>query len=588
MEATSDKIAGSNSSPTTNRNPQYPQSYRLLSPQFVSSGVPMQTSLTSAPLVQQASVQNQPTSAGNGQAACHTTTTPLTVCPQHRQMIYQSMPAYQPQAPVYSTFAAEMYSPSTILPSAINRDPSLTSPAQTTLVNNVINDPYAGGISAGDRHQHHQVNHLYTRPASFTLSPYNQNRLSMEQQITPQNARLNGAQKSINSMFASLTAHGQLERMIEKSSTLNSSLPVRFSQPPPEILQEIGTDDKLNTVSLAVDQNNRIQQHWQIYQHHLLPQQLPQRANQHQCQENISCETSICTNNDLSSSKRSDQHTKLVESSGSSSASSTSAPTVAASSSSLRPREGNVLGESSKTSSATKESEATALDSGGKFKSYLAHLVLASNVPFAYAIILVAFLITVIAATSIITILTIILTITGYTAYPLTENTFNTSLVIGVVCASFALALVTASLVVWRRHCQAAYYYLDDPQSASRGTNSPQLSETYDDTEYGSVAVQDWAKHVQKLHADGDIGFSREFNQIQASKSPNLTCEHSLMIENKDKNRYTNILAYDHTRVLLRQSPGQKKPGSDYINANFIDVSSSLNNNRPQRTGCRF
>lgn len=213
-----------------------------------------------------------------------------------------------------------------------------------------------------------------------------------------------------------------------------------------------------------------------------------------------------------------------------------------------------------------------------KFKSYLAHLVLSSNIPFAYAIILVAFLITVITATSIITILTVVLTLTGYTAYPLTENSFNISLAIGVVCASFALALVTASLIVWRRHCQAAYYYLDDPQTGSRGTNSPQLSETYDDSEYGSLPVNEWGKHVQKLHADGDIGFSREFEQIQQAKNSNLTCEHSQMAENKHKNRYINIVAYDHTRVTLRILPGQKKPGADYINANYIDVSSKHDN----------
>lgn len=214
----------------------------------------------------------------------------------------------------------------------------------------------------------------------------------------------------------------------------------------------------------------------------------------------------------------------------------------------------------------------------GKFKTYLTHLVLSSNIPFAYAITLVAFLITIIAATSIITVLTIILTITGYTAYPITESTFNTSLVIGVVCASFALALVVFSLIIWRRHCQAAYYYLDDPQSISRGTNSPQLSETYDDTEYGSVPVSDWAKHVQRLHADSDIGFSREFEQIQqATNNASFTYEHSQLPENKHKNRYINIVAYDHTRVTLRPIAGQKKPGSDYINANFIDVSIKFN-----------
>ena len=48
--------------------------------------------------------------------------------------------------------------------------------------------------------------------------------------------------------------------------------------------------------------------------------------------------------------------------------------------------------------------------------------------------------------------------------------------------------------------------------------------------------------------------------------------EASLMGENRAKNRYTNILAYDHSRVKL--SYVDDEPGSDYINASYIPVSS--------------
>ena len=83
--------------------------------------------------------------------------------------------------------------------------------------------------------------------------------------------------------------------------------------------------------------------------------------------------------------------------------------------------------------------------------------------------------------------------------------------------------------------------------------------------------MDDFAAHVTRLHADSDIGFSREYDEIlrYSNKSVNATHEHSSHPDNKLKNRYLNIVAYDHSRVVLTQ-PGHKR-NSDYINANFID-----------------
>ncbi|XP_050313162.1 tyrosine-protein phosphatase 99A-like [Anthonomus grandis grandis] len=90
-------------------------------------------------------------------------------------------------------------------------------------------------------------------------------------------------------------------------------------------------------------------------------------------------------------------------------------------------------------------------------------------------------------------------------------------------------------------------------------------------TDYsGPVDVSMFPQHVQRLHADGDIGFSKEYDAIQNDPSnEGNSCELSQQPENKMKNRYLNIIAYDHSRVQLLPLPSQKSPA--YINANYID-----------------
>ncbi|XP_061412403.1 receptor-type tyrosine-protein phosphatase alpha-like isoform X1 [Lethenteron reissneri] len=62
--------------------------------------------------------------------------------------------------------------------------------------------------------------------------------------------------------------------------------------------------------------------------------------------------------------------------------------------------------------------------------------------------------------------------------------------------------------------------------------------------------------------------FRDEFNGLP-SEHPQLMCDAASQEENKDKNRYINILPYDQSRVHL--SPMESVPGSDYINASYIN-----------------
>lgn len=60
----------------------------------------------------------------------------------------------------------------------------------------------------------------------------------------------------------------------------------------------------------------------------------------------------------------------------------------------------------------------------------------------------------------------------------------------------------------------------------------------------GAISVDLFSEHVAKLHADGDIGFSKEYEMIQNEAANNeYASEHSQLPENRAKNRYLNIIA---------------------------------------------
>lgn len=81
------------------------------------------------------------------------------------------------------------------------------------------------------------------------------------------------------------------------------------------------------------------------------------------------------------------------------------------------------------------------------------------------------------------------------------------------------------------------------------------------------IPVQDLQLHVDRLKANDNMKFSQEYESIDPGQQ--FTWDHSNLEYNKPKNRYANVIAYDHSRVVLQ--PLEGIPGSDYINANYCD-----------------
>uniref|UniRef100_A0A5F8G7A0 Receptor-type tyrosine-protein phosphatase S n=1 Tax=Monodelphis domestica TaxID=13616 RepID=A0A5F8G7A0_MONDO len=81
------------------------------------------------------------------------------------------------------------------------------------------------------------------------------------------------------------------------------------------------------------------------------------------------------------------------------------------------------------------------------------------------------------------------------------------------------------------------------------------------------IPILELADHIERLKANDNLKFSQEYESIDPGQQ--FTWENSNLEVNKPKNRYANVIAYDHSRVLLSAIEGI--PGSDYVNANYID-----------------
>lgn len=81
------------------------------------------------------------------------------------------------------------------------------------------------------------------------------------------------------------------------------------------------------------------------------------------------------------------------------------------------------------------------------------------------------------------------------------------------------------------------------------------------------IKLKDFTDHYRYLSADSDFRFSEEFELLK-HVGRDKPCTAADLPVNRPKNRFTNILPYDHSRVKLM--PSDDEEGSDYINANYI------------------
>ncbi|XP_037109720.1 receptor-type tyrosine-protein phosphatase zeta isoform X8 [Syngnathus acus] len=153
------------------------------------------------------------------------------------------------------------------------------------------------------------------------------------------------------------------------------------------------------------------------------------------------------------------------------------------------------------------------------------------------------------------------------------------------------LLVLVGILLYWRLCFQTAHFYVDEsacPRLAADATaftwgnlSADAKKEEKDfvslalclPDEKAALPVQDFVQRVSELHRTK--GFQRKFELLKESYEEVQACaadvamtsETSSHPDNNGKNRYSNILAFDHSRVRLTAADN----GRDYINANFVD-----------------
>nr|XP_045004517.1 receptor-type tyrosine-protein phosphatase delta isoform X36 [Jaculus jaculus] len=159
---------------------------------------------------------------------------------------------------------------------------------------------------------------------------------------------------------------------------------------------------------------------------------------------------------------------------------------------------------------------------------------------------------------------------------PITDEEEGLIWVVGPVLAVvFIICIVIAILLYKRKRAESESRKSSIPNSKEVPSHHPtdpvelrRLNfQTPGMASHPPIPILELADHIERLKANDNLKFSQEYESVDPGQQ--FTWEHSNLEVNKPKNRYANVIAYDHSRVLLSAIEGI--PGSDYVNANYID-----------------
>ncbi|XP_042329713.1 receptor-type tyrosine-protein phosphatase H [Sceloporus undulatus] len=135
-------------------------------------------------------------------------------------------------------------------------------------------------------------------------------------------------------------------------------------------------------------------------------------------------------------------------------------------------------------------------------------------------------------------------------------STDSTGIIVGSLVAVLLLLVILSLLLLYFRRWRKCSNGLEKPKP---DVGLPEV--------LASVPVAAFPCYCSEHLSNSAFGFAKEYQQLQdiGTGQSQSVAERP---ENQAKNRYSNVLPYDHARVPLIPKPGD--PNSDYINASYM------------------
>ncbi|XP_070491352.1 tyrosine-protein phosphatase 10D isoform X3 [Chironomus tepperi] len=146
-------------------------------------------------------------------------------------------------------------------------------------------------------------------------------------------------------------------------------------------------------------------------------------------------------------------------------------------------------------------------------------------------------------------------------SFPIQTDQDNTSLFVAIAVPLILICILFVTLIFLRRR-----RFLCKRATDARANDNMSLPDSTMETSR-PVLIKNFAEHYRIMSADSDFRFSEEFEELK-HVGRDQPCTFADLPCNRPKNRFTNILPYDHSRFKLQ--PVDDDEGSDYINANYV------------------